>query len=252
MKRIGIVIISITLLVSCKKEKKTVDENPVTPDATSGNLKGTVTQYNQFGVTYTTGLNTTTVSIDSINVSSVTDENGRYSFANISNGKYSLSFKKPGCGLIKMFDINFNFKDTTTYNAGIADIPTFSLLNGIVKDTAWFSTTLPGIYYTANSLPINNKATAVAIVGKNTNINLEDPLSYIKFSPASLINTLDYGRFLSYNFLSQSYGFKKDSVIYVKIYPVANTAASYYNNKIKKPVYTAHGSSLPIFTITMR
>lgn len=242
----------ILTLFSCKKEKKTVDETPVSPSATSGNLSGTVSQFNQFGVTYTTGLNTTTVSIDSTNTTCVTDQNGHYTFTNISSGIYTLVFKKPGCGLIKMPDINFNFSDTTNYNASVADIPVFSISSAYVKDTSWFTApALAGIYYNANTSPVNVKATIVAIVSKSANLSLADPLSYIKFSPASLVNTVDYGRFLSYNFLSQSYGFKKDSIIYVKIYPVATTGASYYNNKVKKPVYTAYGNPSPTYTLAM-
>ncbi|MES2681503.1 MAG: carboxypeptidase-like regulatory domain-containing protein [Bacteroidota bacterium] len=249
MKRLLFFTLLAGFLFSCKKEVGPSEEPQ--PPATTGNLSGYVNQYDQFGVRYVTGLNTTTVTIDSTDAVCVTDQNGHYSFANVGSGIYTVIFKKPGAGTVKIIDLNYKFTDSTTYNVSLADIPAFSISSAYLKDTSWFNGTLPGIYYKANTAPVNSKATVVAIVGKSPNITLADPLSYIKFSPASLVNTTDYNRFLSYAFLSQSYGFKKDSVIFVKIYPVATTGASYYDNAVKKPIYTAYGTPYPTFTITM-
>jgi len=248
MKRTFVFLAFTCVLFSCKKESGPSEEPA---PATTGNLSGYVNQYDQFGLRHTSGLNTTTVTIDSTDAVCVTDQNGHYSFSNVGSGIYTLIFKKPGAGTVKIIDLDYKFSDSTTYNVSLADIPAFSISSAYLKDTSWFGGTLPGIYYNANTSPVNSKATVVAIVGKSPNLTLADPLTYIKFSQASLINTIDYNRFLSYTFLSQSYGFKKDSVIYVKIYPVATTGASYYDNAVKKPVYTAYGTPHSTFTITM-
>lgn len=250
MKRI-VLFLALMNFFSCKKENKTAAE-PEPEPVTTGNLGGTVNQYDQFGVKYTVGLNTTTVSIDSTDKVCVTDQDGNYNFPNMASGSYTLSFKKPGAGSSKLIDIKYSFRDTTRYNSSVADIPSFLVSMAYLKDTTWFSATLPGIYYKGYTSPSHPKATVVAIVGKNANITLAKPTSYINFSPASLISQPDYNRFWSYAFLSQSYGFKKDSTIFVKLYPVANTGAAYYDNNLKKPVYTAYGLPYPTFTITMK
>ena len=250
MKKIIAAVFFICVLFSCKKENPKV-EDPVIQPVTTGDLKGKVYQYDQYGNAYVTGLNTTTVTIDSIGKTTVTDAEGRYSFTGISSGIYTILFKKPGSGVIKLKGVNYTFIDTSTYNAEIADIPSFLITTAYLKDTSWFTTPLPGIYYNANISPANTKAKFVAIIGKSANISLADPTSYIKFSTATGFGTTDYARFISYNFLSTSYGFPKDSIIYVKLYPVASTGASYYDNDLKKPVFTAYGMPYPVLSIKM-
>lgn len=250
MKHIVFIVLCIFISVSCKKDEPKVPE-PLAPEVTTGQLKGTVRQYNEFGTAHTSGLNTTTVSIDSSNAFCITDNNGFYSFPNMSSGTYTLSIKKPSCGLIKIMDIHYKFSDTLSYNVDIADKPTFQITNAYLKDTSWFSASLPGIYYNANTSLINPMATVVAIVGKSANIDLGDPTSYINFSPASKLSSSDYSRVLSYTFLSEDYGFQKDSFIFMKIYPVAAIGASYYDDNIKKPVYTAFGDPYPVLTLKM-
>lgn len=247
MKRLILLITCISILSSCKKEEPEPEPTPIT----TGNLKGKVSHYDQFGVLYTGNLNTTTVSVVGRNVQTVTDANGFYNFAEVSSGTYTLTFKKPGCGQATIQDIYYKYTDTTNYNTAIADIPNFSISNAYLKDTSWFSGTLGGIYYNANTSPANNKATLVAVIGKSPNINLANPMSYLNFAQTSLINTLDYGRFLSYTFLSQTHKFKKDSIIYLKIYPVAALGAFYIDNQLNRPVYSAFGTPYPTFTLTM-
>lgn len=235
------------LFFSCKKEEPAPEPTPVT----TGVLKGKVTHYDQFGTKYTNNLNTTTVNIVGTNRATLTDVNGDYTFESTSTGNYTLTFNKPGCGQAILQDIHYKYTDTSNYNVSIADIPSFSITNAYVKDTLWFSGTLAGIYYNANTSPANSKASTVAIIGKSAGLTISDPLSYVNFAPTSLINTMDYGRFLSYSFLSQTYGFKKDSIIFVKIYPVANTGAGYIDNVLNRPVYKAYGNPYATFTLTM-
>lgn len=246
MKKIVLLLSVVALTYSCKKEPV-----PTPEPAKTGNLSGKVIQYDQFGSPYTTGLNTTLVTMVGKNLSATTDVNGNYNFSNIASGTYTLSFEKAGSGKNLLQAIAYKYTDTTRYNVAVADIPGFQLTNAYVKDTLWFSGTLAGFYYNANTSPANNKATAVAIVGKSSNITLADPNSYLNFAPSSLLNTLDYGRFLSYSFLKQTYGFKKDSTIYVKIYPVSNTGSTYIDNQLNRPVYHAFGSPSSTFTLTI-
>lgn len=238
---------------SCKKEDPKEPEVPVTPQTPTGNIHGRVTHYGQFGTTYTTGLNNTTVSIEGQNFTTITDATGDYTISGVKSNTYTLVFAKPGCGIIKKQDIVYTAGDTASYNAGVADLPTFTLINAYIKDTLWFSNTLAGIYCNASVSPANNEARVVAIFGKSPNITLADPLSYLNYATASPLNIPDFYRFFSYPLLKDTYGFKKDSVLYLKIYPISSKGASYFNNKLNTLVYTAYGNAYPgTFTIAVK
>lgn len=246
MKNYLLTLLLLTLVYSCKKN----DPDPESPVIT-GTLKGKVTHYDQFGVPVA---DQSGVAIMAVNYgwTTTTDQDGNYAFNDVSSGTYTLTFKKPGCGDAILQDIRYKFTDTSHYNVAIADIPTFSISNAYVKDTTWFSGSLKGIYYNAGTVPAHAKATLVAIVGKNPSISLGDPLSYANVTPASLVTTVDYARFLSYSFLSQSLKFGDSSTIYVKIYPVAATGASYIDNQLNRPIYKAFGAPFPAtFTLVM-
>lgn len=246
MKKLLLFCAIFGLITACKKE----DPEPEKPVIT-GTLKGRVIRYDQFGAAYTDNPGVT-VNISGKGLSTVTDQQGNYAFYDMSSGTYTLTFQKNGCGAGILQDLRYKFTDTSNFNVSMADIPTFGITNAYVKDTTWFSGSLSGIYYNANTQPSNNKATLVAIVGKKPGMTIDDPLSYVNFGTTSLINTQDYGRFLSYQFLSQSLKFKKDSVIYVKIYPVSAVGASYIDNQLNRPIYTAFGTAFPTtFTFTM-
>jgi len=246
MKRIIPLLLCILFLAQCKKEDSPEPETLEIPAPTpTGDLSGNVKHYNQFGALYTAGLNTTTVSIEGKNFTTVTDNAGHYTISGVPSNTYTLVFKKPGCGLIKLQDIIYNAGDTTKYTADVADIPAFALSSAYTKDTLWFSGTLGGIYFNANSNPPDSNASIIAIVGKTPNIDLADPSSYLNYPTTTLIDSLDFKRFFSYSLLKYTYNFKKDSILYLKVYPVATKGSFYFDNKSKTPVYTAYGAAYP-------
>lgn len=246
MKKLLPLCLLLSLFIACKKE----DPGPEQPVIT-GTLKGRVIRYDQFGTAYNDNPGVT-VNIAGKGLSTVTDQQGNYAFSDMSSGTYTLTFRKTGCGDAVLQDIRYKFTDTSNFNVAMADQPTFSIATAYVKDTTWFSGSLSGIYYNASAQPANSKATLVAIVGKKPDLTIADPLSYVNFGTPSLISTQDYGRFLSYQFLSQSLKFKKDSIIYVKLCPVSAIGASYIDNQLNRPVYKAFGAAFPTtFTFTM-
>jgi hypothetical protein len=249
MKRSVIVFLCLLVFFACKKDKEPEKEPPVQQPVT-GPLKGRVTHFDQFGTPYNHGLNTTTVSIEGRSFTAITNTEGFYSLESVPSGTYTLRFEKPGCGMIKKENVIFNFRDTTTYNTGVADLPDFSVQQAYAKDTSWFSGSLSGIYYHAGSSPQHSMATVVAIIGKTPAIDLADPGSYLNYASPSVIRNSDFNRFFSYPWLKETYGFKTDSMLYLKIYPVAALAASYFDNQLNVPVYTAYGSPYPtVFTL---
>jgi len=251
MKKLFIILACLSLLVSCKKEDKKEPE-PETP-ATTGNVNGKITHYDQFGKVYTSALNTATVSLEGTNFITITDTSGLYTLANVPAGTYTLLVKKPGCGLIKSENIFYKIEDTVRYNASVADIPAFTLNSAYAKDTSWFNGIVNGIFYSASPASLNKNASIVAIVGKSAKIDLADPASYINYAVASVADSTDYGRFFSYQLLKNTYTFKKDSVLFMKIYPVSAKGASYLNNKLNVPVYTAYGTPYStVFTLNIK
>jgi len=252
MKHILLALICISTFTACKKEKTTEPETPVNPSPVTqkGNLSGKVNQYNQFGKLYSKGLNTTTVSVEGQTFTAVTDTSGHYTLTDVPTSTYTLIFKKPLAGLMKIENINYKAGDTTTYNTGIADIPLFTLSSASLKDTTWYSMTVGGIYYNATATTIDSNATVVAIIGKTPKIDLSDPTSYLNYATTSLLNYTDFKRFFSYPLLKDTYTFKKDSILYMKIYPVATTASNYYG--LKTLIYTAFGTPYPtVFSYTL-
>jgi hypothetical protein len=264
MKRILLLILCTCFLATCRKEKRIQTETLSTTTATTkGPLSGKVNQYDQFGTLYTTGLNTTTVSIygknfKSLNdttgryATSVTDSAGHYTLANIPTGtSYLLFYIKPGCGIMVREGVAYKVGDTTTYNAGVSDIPAFSINAAYARDTTWFAGTLSGIYYGAGTTPLNKNAMVVAIIGKSDSIDISRPASYLNYGVASFANTPDFNRFFSYPFLKQTYLFQADSVLFMKVYPVSTLASYYFDNYLNKPVYTSYGTAYQTITLTV-
>lgn len=252
MKKILFTLVCLSLIISCKKETSP-DPEPETPAVTAGPVKGKITHYDQFGTVYSSGLNTATVSLEGTNFTALTDASGSYQLNNVPSGTYTLVIKKPGCGLIKNENIHYKFQDTTTYNASISDIPTFNIGAAYAKDTTWFSGLLPGIFYHASPATLNKNASVVAIIGKSSKIDLANPDSYINSAVASIADSTDYARFFSYQLLKFTYSFKKDSTLYMKIYPVSTKGAAYKSDKLNAYVYTSFGTPYPtVFTLDVK
>ena len=245
MKRIISLFICVLVLFSCKKETQKEPDIILPPKEVTGSISGKVNHYDQFGMLYTSNLNTTTVSIVGNGFSAVTDEQGRYSIKGVTSSTYTLQFEKPGCGLIRTENVIYKTSDTTNYNASIADIPTFSLDMVYAKDTSWFSPSFKGLYYGASTSIQTKKAMVVAIVGKTQNLNIDDPSTYLNYATASRADTSDFQRFFSYSLLKDTYTFKQDSILYMRIYPVSTLGSSYFSRTHNTPVYTAHGTPYP-------
>jgi hypothetical protein len=241
----------ITLLYSCKKEEpKTPTPTPVNP---TGDIRGRVNHFDQFGEAYTSGLQNATVSIEGSNKSGFTDASGNYTLSRVSAGTYTLLFSKTGCGSVKKDNVYYSPTDTLKYDADLADIATFQLSTAYVKDTTWFSGNLTGIYYHASSSVANNNASVVAIIGKTNMLDIENPGTYLNYANASLLDSTDFNRFFSYSLLKDTYTFQKDSVLYLKIYPVSTKGSSYFDANNGTIVYTAFGMPYPTtFTILVK
>lgn len=237
-------ILALLLIVSCKKKEEPPAPEPApAPAPTRGPISGKVSRVDQFGVSYTTALSNALVTEEGSGIKSTTDENGKYTLQNVSAGTRTLSFSAAGCGTIKMQSFVYKIGDTISYNATLADIPTFSISNVVLIDTTWFNTKIAGFYYRAQSAATNTNASAIALISSNNNGNPLDPATFITYPALSRLSTKnDYNRFVSYDFLKDNYGLVKGDVIYIKIYPVSASNSFYVDSKSSNAIYTAAGT----------
>lgn len=243
---------------SCKKEEAQPEPEPIPEPTvpvvdTGGWISGKVSLYDAFGNSLTSS-SQVSITIEENKLSTQTDSTGYYFFKGVKSGTYTLVYEKAGFGSSKAQGLVYKPGDKGSYNAELAMLPAFTLSSATLKDTTWFTNNIAGMYYRALSSETNTNAAAVAIISNSINPSIENPASYIYDMPVSLLSkTVDYNRFVSYQFLRDNYGSYKTEKLYIKIYPVAKQAGFYTDIKLKRPIYTAHGSALAqTFTITVK
>lgn len=250
MKKLVLSLICIAALVACKKEKVTGPEGPQGPAGSSttpsGTISGHIDQYDQYYGTYTTNLNTTTVSIDGTSNTTVTDIAGNYTLTNIPPGVYDISLIKNGCGLTKRPQVVFPGNGTLYVNSSISDKASFLFTGGYVKDT------LSQIKVKITFAPVASQRYAIIIYGKTSNVDIASPLSYDQHAIVTLNqNSTSYTNMGPYSGLDSN-KFPSGTTVYVKVYPNNSANTSYMDYSINKFVYTGCGTPLPTtFTLTM-
>jgi hypothetical protein len=242
------------LLISCKKEKDSPEPepSPVAPVVEAeGSIIGKVILYDAFGSKLDSSAGTSTVAIEEIGKTVSTDIKGNFTLTAIKAGTYTIVYSKTNFGTFKAQGIVYKVGDKGNYDAELAMLPAFTLNSVSVIDTTWFATPTAGLYYRAYSTETNIATAAVAIISNTSNLSIAKPESYLYDMPVSpLLKATDYSRFVSYSFLKDNYDISKGTVLYIKIYPVAARAAFYNDLKLKRPVYTAYGTSFAqTFTI---
>lgn len=258
MKRTIILLGCIAALTACKKpEGPAGPQGPQGPQGPSGNnggtgsgiITGNVDQRDQYAVSYTTGLNTTTVSIDNTTITTVTDAAGNYTLSNLGAGIYDISYTKSGAGLMKNTQIVFPGAGTLYLNADVYDNPTFTFGGGYLKDTtmSWGDQIRINLTYASNA-----KARAgLVLIGPTSNVDITNPSSYkstinLYISPNStvLATTMSYPSQLINAYPS-------GTVVYAKVYPCTQ-GGSYYNYATSNQIYTSYGSPMATtFTLSL-
>jgi hypothetical protein len=127
MKRISsltaLTLIALLFLVpGCKKETTTT--TPVT-----GNLFGFVSLYDQYGGKIVSGLGSTTVTLNTPSGSALTanpDSTGKYTFSNIVQGQYTISFTNTGFGSIVNTELGFLGEGNIDHDAKLSSIPNYT------------------------------------------------------------------------------------------------------------------------------
>ncbi|MGZ6555049.1 MAG: carboxypeptidase-like regulatory domain-containing protein, partial [Bacteroidia bacterium] len=168
----------------CKKDAATGPagaQGPAGPSLT-GNLKGYISTYDEFGGKILTNQAGDTVSIDGTTMKAITDSTGLYKFTGISTGQYTLSITKPGFGAGKIQNIQFVGGGDTYRDAKIAQPSTSNVLTlndsigpitGNVTVYGTMPTNVQGrtfIIYVGNSAVVNS-STANYLIFYTKNVN---------------------------------------------------------------------------------
>ncbi|MBL7922197.1 MAG: carboxypeptidase regulatory-like domain-containing protein [Bacteroidia bacterium] len=252
MKKLVLSILFISVLTACKKEKVIGPEGPQGPQGSSGNgtpgtITGKITQYDQTGSTYTTGLNTTTVEIQGTNYSAVTDASGSYTLNNVMPGTYNILVNKPGCGTMQKQQVSFPGNGTYYLNTSILEKPTYSFISASV-DTFKVSpsSSTYNLKFTINATTSTIARGALILIGQNNTIDVNDPLSYeyANINPITMSATSQF-----------TYGFGGlHGTYYIKIYPHAQifNGGVYYDVATDKQKYYSYGTPLtPTYSVTI-
>jgi len=248
--RILCCLLLLNLLFSCKKKEEPAPEPAPLPPVVvlKGSFTGKVNQVNAFGQSDTTAISEIKITLLPSGANTRAATNGTYALTEVTAGTYTLVYEKTGYGTILNPAIIYKPGDQGSFNATLARLPTFSIASAYVKDTTWFSTQIPGIYYRAATTETAPNGSAIAIISNTGTPIITDINSYQNYPPVSVIRTKDdYNRFLSYSFLKDTYGYKKGQIIKIRIYPVAASNGSYIVPKENRPLYTAYG---PVFAQT--
>src|SRR5688572_5646528 len=148
-KLIPALFVAISVFTSCDRE-----EEPVTPPV--GTIVGFVSLYNEFGIEIEdkAGITVTLVGGGTEKVAT-TDEQGKFTVADVLPGSYDVRFEKTGFGTEKLFGIQFTagtqpliiqdvpMHQLTTTNFLIFDVSLYEPFEGFVSDIVLSATIDP-------------------------------------------------------------------------------------------------------------
>ncbi len=252
MKKIqlaGMLLLALSLS-NCKKDDATGPagaQGPAGPSLT-GNLKGYVSIYDQYGGKILTGQAGDTVSIDGTTKKAVTDTGGLYTFTGLSTGSYSLTITKPGFGTDKIQNIQFVGGSSDTYRDVKLSAPSTSNMASINDSIG----PLTGNITVYGAIPTDVQArTFIAFVGDNAGVSSATSsylVNYTKNVNAGAVKVL----FVIPKSDLYDAGFAPGSTVYIAAYGVASlTASAYEDFSNGRTAYTSVSSTAATISIVV-
>jgi hypothetical protein len=221
---------------ACKKEST----NPE-PTGTKSKLTGTVQLWDD-KVDFNLDKSGVTVSIDGV-PSTTTDANGRYSFDNLINDIYTITFTKAGYGTCKLVGINhaYNAAGTTVPNKSLGKISTtkvdaFSYNNNTFNGAPGASFT-----YTLNPAPsVNNKGFVRYFLSKSASVSNTNYEAFTEVKSYSSNNIAGF----SVDDLA-ALGFQSGQTVYIKMYGDSFISNDYDDPNSGKRIFPNLNTSSP-------
>lgn len=248
MKHFILLLACCILLVNCKKgpegpkgETGAPGNNGPSGTAATGTISGNVYQYDEFSKRVQTSLNTITVSVEGTTLSTVTNEKGIYTLADVPAGTYTLNYKGPKTQVMKNTQVSLVGNGILYVHASIVDKPTWLISNPTLTINA--NQPIYGLTGTITNT-LNFPKSPLLLFSLSTDIDNQDPSTY------------DYARFINLNsnqsfYSSGSPQYPEGTIFYAKVY-AAVPGFSYTEVSSQRVVnYSVGDVSSPVFTLTM-
>lgn len=250
MKKLLIVALCIGVLTQCKKEEAEPEPQPALTTYTppTGSITGKANQYDPSGASYTTNLNTATVSLLNTNISTVSDAAGNYTLNGVPSGMYTICIKRPGSRTCQFQQVSFPGSGVMFKDIHIADSATAIFSSATVKDTLQFSQHKMAVKI--NLIPSSTGAGALVI--------------YSKTGIPDINNYSSFGTNYNYMSISANSSSAQSNIMVsggagtynVRIYPYSNSPSygeKYYDYPTAKYVFIGQGTPLPTtYTVTIQ
>jgi hypothetical protein len=192
---------------------------PATTAPVTGNLFGFVSLYDQYGGKITSGSTATTVTLTTPSNTTLTtspDSTGRYTFNNIAQGQYLITYTNPGYGSIVNAELGFLGEGNIDHDVKLSAVPNFndSILLSPVD--------------TLNTLVINGtfsgtdtrKRTYVIFVGTTSAVS-STPANYLSYYTGTANNNLTtFTQKIQISDLNDL-GFTSGATVYLAVYGAA-------------------------------
>jgi hypothetical protein len=233
---------SVLLISSCSKTGPAGPSGPSGPAGPSltGNLKGHVFQYDQYGSPILTGLAGIRDSLSPTNIA-VTDTSGLYKFSNLTTGDYTFSVSKTGYGTVLAQAVQIVGGGDLYRDMRIAQIPNFAVL----APTAVLNTTTGNIDITANVAAMDTRTREVLIFVGSSAATSSNPATYLNVYPRTITATKTSGVVSLSPSDIHDLGINAGGTLYVSVSAATitfNSASFYQDLSTGKTVYTALGS----------
>lgn len=247
MKKLAITFLIIGIFFQCKKKDEPQPE-PVgqTSGITNSTIVGKVSQYDQFGLIKTSGLNTTTISINTSSSSTVTDALGNYTINNVPEGSYTLTSKSPSCRAVSNYSVVLSKNSVKALDISMCDTATYTFTSCLVRDSLIAAINTHYTYMKIGLTPLTGKAGVLVLFGSNQNVNIKDPNSYFDLITFQIpANVSTYDKYLA-NALPSG-------TTYLKIYPLPYNSlpiGQYYMVDSNKYMFLSNGDAIPgVYTV---
>jgi len=235
MKKITFIFICLTIIFSCKKDDKPVENNNTNntnSNVINGNISGSIKQFNQNGELLSSGLNGVTITLDNDNVSTTSDTSGKYNLQGVKPGIYTIFYSKPGCETYQIQQVNFPGNGILFKDATLIETPTFSLESATMTMD---SSNLHSSIKVSLKLSPNSKDVWVGFIsGPDNSVDINKSNYYGPFVYKIPASTSTY-TFKTNSLSSNNFG---------KIYTYAGNQSSYYDYATKTNKQQGFGASL--------
>jgi hypothetical protein len=166
INNIGLIVLIILMLNACKKDPEQGPTGPQGPSGTmlTGNLKGHIFLYDQYGSPILTGLANIKDSMDGTTKFALTDSAGKYIFPGLITGNYNFTVIKSGYGMSKVQNMSFLGGGDINRDIKISQIPSFNATSATATATADVSISI-------NYISDTRSRTFLVFVGKTASVS---------------------------------------------------------------------------------